>query len=180
MSPGGRRRLGGDRRFARACRFAGFVGFSTAGLRLTDVSDDPEYDVNFRERPEEYEIGRGSEGAFKVQPYKDELLEHWAVSDLAAAREGAAAIHERYLEYREDDEFVGMDMARKYLRMGYTRAMRYAKYPGGRKYDEEGNQRTPQEYYDEEKREIALVYEEYWDRVREDDRYQELKRRHRE
>jgi hypothetical protein len=35
-----------------------------------------------------------------------------------------------------------MDMARKYLRMGWTRAMRYAKYPGGQKYAEEDGERV--------------------------------------
>jgi hypothetical protein len=164
----------------RCDRIAASAGFSGSNPELAVVSDDPEYDVNFREHPEQYEIGRGSEGAFKIQPYKDELLDHWTVSDLAAARQGAAAIYDRFLEYRADDDFVGMDMARKYLRMGYTRAMRYAKYPGGRKYDDDGTQRTPQEYYDEEKREIALIYEEYWQQVRNDERYQERKRRHRD
>ncbi len=35
-----------------------------------------------------------------------------------------------------------MDMACKYLRMGYTRSMRYAKYPGGRKYVHSETQRA--------------------------------------
>ena len=33
------------------------------------------------------------------------------------------------------NDFVGADMARKFLQMGYTRARRYANYKGGRKYD---------------------------------------------
>ena len=130
------------------------------------MTDDPEYDVNFREHPEEYEIGRGSEGAFKVQPYKDELLPLWAFSDPEAARESAEAIYERFEAYLEADDFPGADMARKYLRLGYTRAMRYAKYPGGQKYVD-GEQREPREWADEEKREAALVFEEYWERARE-------------
>ena len=147
------------------------------------MADDPEYDVDFRDRPEEYEIGRGEQGAFKVQPYKDELLPLWGIADREAAESGAADIYERYREYREREEFVGMDMARKYLQMGWTRAMRYAKYPGGRKYVEEDGERVerePQEWYDAEKREIALTYKGYLDRVREDDRYQRLRERHRE
>ena len=31
-----------------------------------------------------------------------------------------------------------MDMARKYLQMGYTRARRYANHKGGRKYGRDG------------------------------------------
>jgi hypothetical protein len=135
--------------------------------------DDPEYDVDFRDRPEQYEVGRGEEGAFKVQPYKDELLPLWDVKTLAGAEEAAAAIFERFREYRAADEFPGMDMARKYLQMGWTRSLRYAKYPGGRKRADDGTEREPQQWYDEEKYEISQVYREYLDRVREDETYRE-------
>jgi hypothetical protein len=33
--------------------------------------------------------------------------------------------------------FVGADLARKYLQMGFTRARRYANYKGGKKYDQD-------------------------------------------
>ena len=149
-----------------------------------DGAADPEYDVDFREHPEAYGIGRGEQGAFRIQPYKAELLPLWGVADLDAAEEGVAAIHEQYREYRDRGEFPGMDMARKYLRMGWTRAMRYAKYPGGRKYreteDGERVERDPQRWYDEEKREIALVYKERLDRVREDGAYRRLREEHEE
>ena len=39
-----------------------------------------------------------------------------------------------FLNYRAEDDFVGMDMARKFLQMGYTRARRYANHKSGRKY----------------------------------------------
>jgi len=139
------------------------------------VSEDPEYDIDFREHPEEYEVGRGEEGVFKVEPYKSELLPLWSIRTLEDGEAAAAAIHERFLEYKEADEFVGMDLARKYLRMGWTRALRYAKYPGGRKYDEDGNEREPQQWYDEEKYEISQVYREYLDRVNADEEYRRRK-----
>ncbi|WP_440766866.1 DUF4385 domain-containing protein [Natronorubrum sp. DTA7] len=139
---------------------------------------DPEYDVDFRAHPDQYEIGRGEEGVFKVEPYKSELLPLWSYKDEEAARESAEAIYERYERYLEDDDFPGMDMARKYLQMGYTRAMRYAKYPGGKKYDDD-NEREPQHWADPEKRDAALVFERYWERVREDEAYLEAKDAHR-
>ncbi|QRV16652.1 DUF4385 domain-containing protein [Haloterrigena salifodinae] len=145
---------------------------------MTDES--PEYDIDFRDRPEQYEIGRGEQGVFKVEPYKSELLPLWSYRDADAARESAPSIYEQYERYRENDDFPGMDMARKYLQMGYTRAMRYAKYPGGRKYDGNGDKREPQRWADREKRAAALVFERYWERVREDDAYQRAKDAHRE
>ncbi|MFC4541173.1 DUF4385 family protein [Halosolutus amylolyticus] len=144
------------------------------------MTEDPEYDVDFRENPDAYEIGRGEEDVFKVEPYKSELLPLWSYTDEEAAQESAEAIYDRYEGYREDGEFPGMDMARKYLQMGYTRAMRYAKYPGGRKYDEDGTEREPHQWADEDKRAAALIFEEYWKRVREDEAYQRAKDRHRE
>lgn len=145
-----------------------------------DAEDNgPEYDVDFRENPEEYEIGRGEEGVFKVQPYKGELLPLWTFKTPEDAEESAAAIHGRYEAYREADDFPGMDMARKYLQMGYTRAMRYARYPGGTKYVD-GEEREPEEWADPEKREAALRFEEYLERVREDEAYEEAKESHRE
>ncbi|XVH32689.1 DUF4385 domain-containing protein [Haloferacaceae archaeon DSL9] len=143
------------------------------------MSDDPDYETDFREHPEAYRIGRGEEGVFTVQPYKDELLPHWGFADEATATDAAAAIFERYESYKADEEFVGMDMARKYLQMGFTRAMRYAKYPGGKKYDD-GVERDPQRWADAEKRAAAVVFKSYWDRVRDDDAYQRLKDAHRE
>ena len=40
-----------------------------------------------------------------------------------------------FLDYLKRGEFVGADLARKYLQMGFTRARRYANYKGGKKYD---------------------------------------------
>jgi len=137
--------------------------------------NDPEYDVDFRERPEAYEIGRGEAGVFKIQPYKDELLPLWTIRSLEEAEEAAERIHRQFEAYKRRDEFVGMDMARKYLRMGWTRALRYAKYPGGRKYDDDGIEREPQEWYDEEKYDIAQVYREHLDAVNDDGTYRRMK-----
>ena len=140
--------------------------------------DAPEYDVNFRENPEEYEVGRGSEGVFKVQPYKDELLPLWSYADENAAEKSADALLDAFYGYLDDGDFVGADMARKYLRMGYTRAMRYAKYPGGKKYQEDGKEREPTEWADEGKRRAALVFEDAWTEARENERYRRMRQEH--
>jgi hypothetical protein len=71
-------------------------------------------------------------------------------------------------------------MARKYLQMGFTRAMRYAKYPGGQKYDEDGTERSPQQWADSEKRAAAVVFRNAWQEVTDDPTYQRLKEQHRE
>jgi hypothetical protein len=142
------------------------------------VTDDPEYDTDFRKNPEEYEVGRGCEGVFKIQPYKDELLPLWSYADEDAAEESADALLEAFYDYLDEDDFVGADMARKYLRMGYTRAMRYAKYPGGKKY-KDGEEREPEEWADSEKRRAAVVFEKAWKEARENEEYRRMREEHR-
>ena len=44
-----------------------------------------------------------------------------------------------YLTYRDKKDFIGMDMCRKFLEMGFTRSRRYANHRNGKKYDKEGN-----------------------------------------
>lgn len=39
-----------------------------------------------------------------------------------------------FLVYLENNDFIGADMARKFLQMGYTRSRRYANHKSGRKY----------------------------------------------
>lgn len=64
------------------------------------MTDDPEYDTDFREHPEAYEIGCGEQGVFNIQPYKDELLPLWTITSLEDAEAGAAAIYERFEAYQ--------------------------------------------------------------------------------
>jgi hypothetical protein len=137
-----------------------------------------EYDLDFRAHPEAYRVHNGEQGVFKVEPYKSELLPLWQYSDPAAAEEAVAALQKRYAAYKEAGDFVGMDMARKYLQMGFTRAMRYAKYPGGKKYDDDGSEREPQQWADPDKRAAAVVFRNAWQAVRADDEYQRMRAQH--
>lgn len=137
-----------------------------------------EYSTDFRAHPERYVIGRGETGVFKVQPYKSELLPLWSFKTVEAAEASAAALWAKYEAYRADEDFVGMDMARKYLQMGFTRAMRYAKYPSGRKITPDGDLVEPQQWADAEKHAAAQVFKAKWDAVREDPVYQARKATH--
>jgi hypothetical protein len=139
-----------------------------------------EYDLDFRAHPEAYRYRSGEQGVFKIQPYKDELLPHWGYKDEETAEEAVSALREKYEAYRDANDFVGMDVTRKFLQMGFTRAMRYAKYPGGQKYDEDGTERSPQQWADPEKRAAAIVFRNAWQAVTDDPVYQRLKETHQE
>jgi len=143
-----------------------------------DYSLDFEH-IDFRKHPELYRIGRGEQGVLLVEPYKSEILPHWRFKTPAIARRSANKIYKMFLEYRSKDDFVGMDMARKFLQMGYTRSRRYANHKSGRKYAEDGTEVLPREE-DKVKAESARIFYEKWKKAREDKTYLALKKRHRE
>lgn len=92
-------------------------------------------DIDFRKSPEKYRIGRGEQGVLTAEPYKSELLPHWKFATPEKAEASAKKILAMFYEYKEQEDFVGMDMARKFLQMGYTRSRRYANHVGGKKYE---------------------------------------------
>ncbi|MGP6140214.1 DUF4385 domain-containing protein [Jeotgalibaca sp. A127] len=132
--------------------------------------------INFREQPELYRVGRGEQGVLLVEPYKSEILPHWRFKTPEIAKESSEKIYQMYLDYKKAADFVGMDMARKFLQMGYTRSRRYANYKGGRKYDEKGE--IKERTLNEEKAASAAIFMEKWKIVREDQDYLKLKKEH--
>jgi hypothetical protein len=83
-----------------------------------------------------------------------------------------------FLEYKAQENFVGTDMARKFLQMGYSRAGRYANHKTGRKYAKLTRELLPREE-DKLKAESAKHFYEKWRQARKDQGYLELKKRHR-
>jgi hypothetical protein len=147
--------------------------------------------MDARQHPESYRVGRGEQGVLTVEPYKSELLPLWRFKTPDQARESAAAITERFHAYLEDDDFVGADMARKFLQMGFTRARRYANHPGGKKYDgpvpqdkrgqsgAHGRPELPRGPEDPLKAESARIFKQAWDAVEQVERYTESRAAHR-
>src|SRR5688500_5768164 len=91
--------------------------------------------LDLRRRPDLYRIGRGEQGVLLGGPYKTEALPHGRFMTAAEARTSAAAIYRLYRRYLRTQDFVGMDMAHKFLQIGFTRARRRANHRGGRKYE---------------------------------------------
>ena len=71
-----------------------------------------------------------------------------------------------------------MDMARKFLQMGYTRARRYTNHAGGRKYAPGTREVLPFQE-DTGKAEAAAVFREKWEAVKADPEYQRRAGEHR-
>jgi hypothetical protein len=108
--------------------------------RLADkvLAIDAYRGIDFRKRPELYRVGRGEQGVLTAEPYKSELLPLWRFRTPDVARESSEALVTAFERYRDARDYVGMDMARKYLQMGYTRSRRYANHPSGKKYGDDG------------------------------------------
>ncbi|EDH1073958.1 DUF4385 family protein [Salmonella enterica subsp. diarizonae] len=132
--------------------------------------------IDFRQQPELYQVGRGEQGVLLVEPYKSEILPFWRYKDEASAMKSAEQIYQLFEAYRQQDDFVGMDMARKFIQMGYTRARRYANYKGGKKYAEDGSLNTRGN--DPIKASAATVFKGWWDKIRQDEDYLKRKRQH--
>ena len=100
--------------------------------------------LKFKPNDKRYRIGRGEQGVLLVRPYTDDICKYWKFKTPEIAFESASRILFLYHQYKEKKDFVGMDMCRKFLEMGFTRSRRYANHKDGRIYDEKFN-RLPQE-----------------------------------
>ena len=134
--------------------------------------------ADFRQHPELYRIGRGEQGVLSVEPYKGEILPHWRFKTPVEARKSAEKIYAMYEEYKAAGDFVGMDMARKFIQMGYTRSRRYANHPGGRKY-KPGTREILPFVEDKTKAESARIFRERWEQIKADPDYRRLAAEHR-
>ena len=119
-----------------------------------------------------YRIGRGEQGVLLVRPYTDDICAHWRFVDEATARKSSSKIYSMYCDYKDNGDFIGMDMARKFLEMGFTRARRYANHSSGKKYAEDGSIRpqSPDALHCEKAR-SARVFKEVRDKAAYDEKY---------
>ena len=128
-----------------------------------------------------YRIGRGEQGVLLVKPYTNDICKYWRFKTLKEAEVSSQKIFDMYLDYRIQKDFVGMDMCRKFLEMGFTRARRYANHKDGNKYDSNGKVK-PQEkdWATSEKAKSARRFKEFRDLVTKDEFYISLRKNWRE
>ena len=149
-------------------------------------------DIDYRKNPHLYEIGRGQQGVLTCEPYKSELHPLWKFKTPDKAQFSALQIINKFFKYLEDGDFVGADMAKKYLHMGFTRARRYYNHSSGKKWTKEesichySGLPSTKSYewkvlpYDRtEKRflESSDIFKSYWKIAREDTRYLKMKKK---
>jgi hypothetical protein len=119
-------------------------------------------------------IGIGEQGVLLVEPYKSEILPHWKFKTPAIAQKSSKKIYQLFLEYKKKGDFIGMDMARKFLQMGFTRSRRYANHKSGKKWNSDRTAILAVEN-DEQKAKSARIFYKMYLKAREDAAYKKMK-----
>ena len=138
-------------------------------------------EIDYRESPHLYHIGRGQQGVLICEPYKSEICAHWRFKTVPEAVDSSEKILIMFYDFIQERDFVGADMAKKFLHMGFTRARRYANHRDGRKYNKDGTI-IPQEpdALICEKADSARVFYAAWKEARENEYYLKMKKEHKE
>ncbi|MFN7038136.1 MAG: DUF4385 domain-containing protein [Alphaproteobacteria bacterium] len=132
--------------------------------------------IDYRKNPELYKVGKGEQGVLTCEPYKGEIVHFWRFKTPEIAKESSETIYKLFLEYLENDDFIGADMARKFLQMGYTRARRYCNYKGGRKYSQEDYHQLERGTGDPQKAISASIFFEKWKEAESNKKYANMKK----
>ena len=129
-------------------------------------------DFTVEENRKLYRIGRGEQGVLLVRPYTNTICDHWRFKTPDEAVKSSNKIFAMYLDYRDEKDFIGMDMCRKFLEMGFTRSRRYANHPSGQKYAKDGSVRpqSPDALHCE-KSKSARVFKQIRDKAAYDEKY---------
>jgi hypothetical protein len=133
--------------------------------------------ILFKKNDKRYRIGRGEQGVLLVRPYTNDICKHWRFKTPSEAFISTTKILFEYHVYKDKEDFVGMDMCRKFLEMGFTRARRYANHKDGKKYDKDGNVR-PQEkdWATSDKAKSAQIFKRARDTVTKDPIYIQMRK----
>ena len=134
----------------------------------------------FRPNDRRYRIGRGEQGVLLVRPYTDVICKHWRFKTVKEAKKSAEHIYKMYADYRVLKDFIGMDMCRKFLEMGFTRARRYANHKDGKKYKDGKILPQEKDWATSEKAKAAKVHKKFRDIITHDPIYIKMRKQWRE
>ncbi|BGP20275.1 hypothetical protein JCM10213_001106 [Rhodosporidiobolus nylandii] len=126
-----------------------------------------------------YKIGRGEDGVFGTEPWTSHLKPMWRFATPDKAKESSSKLWTEFEGFVKAGDFPGSDVARKFLQMGMTRATRYARRAGGKKYDKKTGELLPQTTDHpgaKDKAESAAIFREVWERCKADEGYQRLRK----
>jgi hypothetical protein len=136
--------------------------------------------IDYKKNPLMYKIGKGQQGVLTCEPYKSEICVHWRFKTPQLAQKSSEIILSMFYSYLEQKDFVGADMAKKFLHMGYTRSRRYANHRDGRKWSKiNGEWRVLPQEVDAmtcQKAKSADIFKAAWKEARTNDQYLNMKK----
>jgi len=136
--------------------------------------------ILFEPNDTRYRIGRGEQGVLLVRPYTNDICKYWKFKTPYIAQQSAQKIFDLYLDYRCNKDFVGMDMCRKFLEMGFTRARRYANHKDGKKYKDGKILPQEKDALTSQKAISARIFKTYRDLCTTDEYYIQLRKKWRD
>ena len=136
--------------------------------------------ILFEPNDPRYRIGRGEQGVLLVRPYTNDICKYWKFKTPYIAQQSAQKIFDLYLGYRVKKDFVGMDMCRKFLEMGFTRARRYANHKDGKKYKDGKILPQEKDALTSQKAISARIFKTYRDLCTTDEYYIQLRKKWRD
>ncbi len=86
-----------------------------------------------------YPIEGGELSMRTFQPYRSALLPLWRFHNVEVATKSSKDLWERFEDYDDRNDFVGMDMVRKLLQIGMMRTQMKSYFKDRIKYNDEGN-----------------------------------------
>ena len=150
------------------------------GKKMKEFDYELDYktiDFTVEENRKLYRIGRGEQGVLLVRPYTNDICSHWRFVNETVASKSADKIYSMFCDYKDQQDFIGMDMARKFLEMGFTRSRRYANHSDGKKYAKDGSVRpqSPTALHCEKAR-SATVFKKVRDKAAYDETYKSMRK----
>ncbi len=120
--------------------------------------------------------GRGT-GHMSIEPYRSHLNCMWRFQTVAQARQSANDLWNRFLDYKEHEDFIGMDMALKFIQMGMMCAQQIEDLRHGSTRDAEEalGEISPEHKRAELTSEAALIFKAAFDKIRHHPGYLESK-----
>ena len=113
-----------------------------------------------------YRIGRGEQGVLLVRPYTNDICKYWRFKTPTDAAMSSMRILFLYHQYKDQEDFVGMDMCR-----------RYANHKDGNKYDDFGNVKPiAKDFLTSDKAKSAKVFLQARSRVTKDPVYIKMRK----
>ena len=127
-----------------------------------------------------YRIGRGEQGVLLIRPYTNDICQYWRFKTPYDAAMSSMRILYLYHQYKDQKDFVGMDMCRKFLEMGFTRARRYANHKDGNKYKDGKILPQEKDALTSQKAISARIFKTYRDLCTTDEYYIQLRKKWRD